>query len=320
MDFTKYNCSVCGQTFNENDDVVVCPDCGTPHHRECWFKNGACINENKHNSGEPIEVNYKQIEPEEETAENAVHAQSVAYFGNQNDPVNENKNTAENEPQKIVQEIFNEMQNNSGERISIDNIKLSYFEAVIGKNKEYYIPRFMLFEKVKKAFSWNIAGFLVPLAWTLYRKMYGFAALIFAVYVLIAGVTALPLITNEEYLSASQVCMEEDPQYSVKILMYSTGASDVTLTPNQVKLYEIMEKIQIPSYVSIGSYVILLALRIAMGIFGTHLYYKTLRKKIQKARTRTINEESLKMYLFKKGGTLPFIICAIIGFFEWQMF
>lgn len=35
-------CPVCQQPFTENDDVVVCPECGAPHHRECWAKNGSC--------------------------------------------------------------------------------------------------------------------------------------------------------------------------------------------------------------------------------------------------------------------------------------
>ena len=28
MDFNKYSCPLCGQAFNDTDDVVVCPDCG----------------------------------------------------------------------------------------------------------------------------------------------------------------------------------------------------------------------------------------------------------------------------------------------------
>lgn len=44
-------CSVCGQTFTAEDDVVVCPVCGTPHHRDCWSENGCCANKAKHGEG-----------------------------------------------------------------------------------------------------------------------------------------------------------------------------------------------------------------------------------------------------------------------------
>ncbi|MBP0980525.1 MAG: hypothetical protein J6Q18_03075, partial [Oscillospiraceae bacterium] len=44
-------CDVCGNPFDNESDIVVCPDCGTPHHRECWFQLGHCINEEAHAEG-----------------------------------------------------------------------------------------------------------------------------------------------------------------------------------------------------------------------------------------------------------------------------
>ena len=41
-------CPYCGEKFAEGDDIVVCPECGTPHHRECYKENSACANEAKH--------------------------------------------------------------------------------------------------------------------------------------------------------------------------------------------------------------------------------------------------------------------------------
>ena len=51
MDYTNKICSVCGAAFKEDDDIVVCPECATPHHRKCWFENGRCINSEKHAEG-----------------------------------------------------------------------------------------------------------------------------------------------------------------------------------------------------------------------------------------------------------------------------
>ena len=53
-DLNRYEgavCPVCGQAFTQGDDVVVCPACGTPHHRACWMREGRCANEKKHASG-----------------------------------------------------------------------------------------------------------------------------------------------------------------------------------------------------------------------------------------------------------------------------
>lgn len=50
-DYIGEKCIVCGRTFKKGDDIVVCPDCGTPYHRECWNKNGKCINDSLHAVG-----------------------------------------------------------------------------------------------------------------------------------------------------------------------------------------------------------------------------------------------------------------------------
>ena len=51
MNYNNQTCPVCGKVFGESDDVVVCPECATPHHRECWTANGKCANNDLHESG-----------------------------------------------------------------------------------------------------------------------------------------------------------------------------------------------------------------------------------------------------------------------------
>ena len=40
--YSQEKCPVCENEFTNDDDIVVCPLCGTPHHRECYKKNGEC--------------------------------------------------------------------------------------------------------------------------------------------------------------------------------------------------------------------------------------------------------------------------------------
>lgn len=42
-------CGECGRRLSEDDDIAVCPECGTPIHRACWT--GKCPNEDKHAEG-----------------------------------------------------------------------------------------------------------------------------------------------------------------------------------------------------------------------------------------------------------------------------
>ena len=51
MEFTEYTCPVCNKRFVNGDDVVVCPDCGAPHHRECWEKTERCFYAERHAAG-----------------------------------------------------------------------------------------------------------------------------------------------------------------------------------------------------------------------------------------------------------------------------
>ncbi|MCL2531841.1 MAG: DUF2628 domain-containing protein [Oscillospiraceae bacterium] len=66
----RYNheiCSVCDAEFDEHSDVVVCPSCGTPVHRQCWQTAGACPNVQSH--GDEFAWKATQVAPPEPAAE-----------------------------------------------------------------------------------------------------------------------------------------------------------------------------------------------------------------------------------------------------------
>ena len=49
--YTGCKCPVCQQPFTETDDIVVCPECGAPYHRDCYHKQGGCVYAEKHGTG-----------------------------------------------------------------------------------------------------------------------------------------------------------------------------------------------------------------------------------------------------------------------------
>ena len=51
MRYINVPCEACGRPFAEQDDVVVCPNCGAPYHRACWDAAGACRHKDEHASG-----------------------------------------------------------------------------------------------------------------------------------------------------------------------------------------------------------------------------------------------------------------------------
>ena len=302
MKYTNYKCPVCNNQFTEDDDVVVCPECGTPHHRECYIQNGNCANADKHGTNEPIEVEFVDVEENNDTSSQTETAEK------------ETEN-----PQQIVQEVIEEMKGGNGDYM-LNGKHVSFYEAAIGKNQKYYIPHFMIMDKTKKAVSWNIAGFFVPLAWCLYRKMYKFAAIILALYVLMIGTIGFTIMSNEEFINSINECAQEDPNFYENILLYNTKDSNVSLTEKQMKLNKLTNEYKPPVPVQIMTYLITYGIRIIMGIYATNLYYKKLTKSIEKVEKLDLSPDMKRSVLFRKCGTLPFIIVAIIGFLEWQMF
>lgn len=306
MKYTNYKCPVCGNQFIEDDDIVVCPDCGTPHHRECYKENGRCFNWDKHGTNQPIEVELTDVEENENAEENADFTQPQT-----------SENKAEN-AQQIVQEIFEEFKNEKDYTISDKHV--SFYEAAIRKNQKFYIPRFMLIDKTKKGVSWNVAAFFVPFAWSLYRKMYNIALIILALYVLLFSLVGYTIFSDEEIMTSYTECLQEDPYFYEDLILYKTNRADVSLTEKQAKFNTLSENFKFPLPIRIFSYIVIYGVRIVMGIYATNLYYKKLTKNIERVDKLDLSPDMKRSVLYRKYGTLPFIIVAIIGFFEWQMF
>lgn len=64
MDYIGNKCPVCGKYFHADEDVVVCPECGTPHHRECYEAIGHCCHQDRHASGYDYESEQEQVNDE----------------------------------------------------------------------------------------------------------------------------------------------------------------------------------------------------------------------------------------------------------------
>ena len=48
MRYTGNICDGCNELILDNEDIVVCPECGTPQHRQCYDKNNQCVNAHLH--------------------------------------------------------------------------------------------------------------------------------------------------------------------------------------------------------------------------------------------------------------------------------
>lgn len=69
--FENKLCPVCRKPFKADDDIVVCPVCGTPHHRACYNEKGGCGVEDAHASGFVWEGHLPGEEPEPANTQSA---------------------------------------------------------------------------------------------------------------------------------------------------------------------------------------------------------------------------------------------------------
>lgn len=82
MKYTNEICNGCGRKFTDDDDIVVCPECGTPQHRECWLEEHKCVNEHLHEEG----FEWKPKHTCEEKAGESLNAEKRAcpFCGHEN--------------------------------------------------------------------------------------------------------------------------------------------------------------------------------------------------------------------------------------------
>ncbi len=55
-------CISCKEVLKKDDDIVICPDCGSPYHRECYKAEGKCLNTHLHEKGEEWEPETPHVE------------------------------------------------------------------------------------------------------------------------------------------------------------------------------------------------------------------------------------------------------------------
>mgnify|MGYP003288881480 CR=1 FL=1 len=318
MRFENQICPVCEKKFIENDEIVVCPECGTPHHRSCYNSLGECKNKSLHKEGfsfEPVKENQEKIDilidDEIKNTSDVVNVVNVEF--NSDDAKN-------NEDLKsTIEELFKNINGKSTDQVLINNTPSSYYEAAIGKNQNYYMPRFLIMEGTQKKHLLNVCAFVFPFAWAVYRKMYKLALLVFCIYIALMGVTMAPILSNEELMTSMNNCLEEDPQFYEKILLYESG-QNVTFTKTQSEFIELSKDFTISPVIAYGTLFVSLTMKILLGLFATRLYKDKLKKNIERAKKLSLEEAQLKTYLKSRYGVTPMFVAIIVGFIEYTFF
>lgn len=162
-------CPVCQKVFEPGDDIVVCPECGTPHHRECYKQLGKCANAALHAEGFVFKRAASQKEEDEPQPEQT--ASIPPFFASlmadaqkqekENSSADSQQGNAGNPfvpPQFQAQEQYKE----------IDGQPVGYIATTVGANARRFIR---VFSKGKTV-GWNWSALIFGPFYFLYRKMF----------------------------------------------------------------------------------------------------------------------------------------------------
>lgn len=224
MDFIGEKCSACGIEFTSEDDVVVCPDCGSPHHRECWKKENRCANEEYHlngtkwkRAGKPEPAKDIRLCPVCHSANSPEESICKECGTNIDEYIAENSNNVNDGFEGFIGEdklTFEVAGFDPNE--DMGGVTLKEVSDFVGTNTIYYIPIFKRMKDLGTKITFNLACLAFPSLYFANRKMWGWAvfAAVFSilmslplVLLYMGGMTELPdtfvtlIDRNKEFLS-----------------------------------------------------------------------------------------------------------------------
>lgn len=287
--YEGYTCPVCNKPFTDGDDVVVCPQCGLPHHRACWIAEGRCHLQHLHGTEDQWNRNKSQSAPAQSS-----QAQNYAREERPSDQTCPRCKTRNPQYAEFCQHCGAQL-NNAGAWYDAGYTKTSYNEyqpfkttpvnsaatdpneefngvsandlsAFVGQKSSYYLPRFRRMSRNGKNLSWNWAAFFFGPLWLLYRKMY------------VPG--ALVILLDLIQCAIAEVTFEAIGFHTTDTMTYSElyRAFESALTSSE-NLYFLISLWLIS--------VITFSVSIALTIYGNRLYRDHCCKTITRLRRKT---------------------------------
>lgn len=292
--FTGSECIICKEKFKDNDDIVVCPECGTPYHRDCYMKEGRCINIKLHE--ENISWSQKQDEQKETGGKKCSNCNTFnkshaiicencgaslvdnLNFGNERQDFN-NTNSQNNSHNYNFDGFSFDLHDKycglNPEEALGEDVNVSEAADFIDTNTPYYLIHFKRMKETGKKVSLNAICILFPQFYFANRKMW------------LAAIITILLTT---ILSV--------PAWIYTIAYVENSVNIINSLNLQSKGFEII--VQITNYAMMG-------VRILTCLFSNWLYYRHMLKKIKFIKNSVTDEEfyddEVQYRIQKSGGT-----------------
>lgn len=304
MDYIGNKCPVCQKYFHADDDIVVCPDCGTPHHRACYEELGHCCNEGLHESGYDYQAEHESTKSEIKICpscgkENDKDSFFCKHCGSPLNPAQDNNRSAQANPggyqntagqtgNPFFAAMVDPLGGVPGNTDFGDGVTAGEAAKYVKQNTPYFIRVFHKICTLNKS-KFNFAAALFTGGYMLYRKMYKLGALFTALQI--------ALIAVETYITYAYSSL-----YNEFITMYynSFGSNDMISAFMQFMRERSATEILVLYLPTLISF-IRIAMMVVIGICFNRMYFKHCKKQIIKIK-ETAQDENPETVLQTKGG------------------
>ncbi len=269
LNMNGLQCARCKAYLFDEDDLVYCPVCGAPHHRDCYNALGHCALEEFHGT-ENEYSKEKELE-------------KLKFSQNEEKKTETEEEIPQGFPPNSRFYTFDFLGGVPADYKLDENVTANDAKKFVIANTHRYIPKFATLNPKNKV-SWNWAAFLFPCGWMLSRKMYK-GGIIAGILLLISSILAVPF--GNQILS---VMPENNISYPELI------SRIVDFLPN-ISIYVII--------LAFLGLLLELGIRIFSAVFSDYFYKNYTISTIKEIKAES---DDIELDFRKKGGINPFLI------------
>ncbi|MBQ2703976.1 MAG: DUF2628 domain-containing protein [Clostridia bacterium] len=308
-------CAYCRAILFEDEDVVYCPECGAPHHRDCYNQLGECANKANHGLEIPMEEEVEgENQPEQEERPQGIpfdrdgHVCArcgkrstsdtlfCPYCGTPFVEAGQQRQGGFTGAYSTFPNIDPYGGVNPNE--SLDGHVVSEVASYVRVNTQRYIPIFKRSADQNKKTGWNWSAFLFTYIWLFFRKCYreGLVAVLFS---LLATVMQTPWnISLYTYLTTNNITIEA-------LLPKTEAAYDHLLN-----LAQSIPPIAWVLYF-LGT-ILIVAVSVVFGMYGDYLYRKRVSIRLDEIKKDDRFAADVTSAIIAAGGCNVFSAAAIM--------
>lgn len=290
---SEKHCAFCKSILFDDDDIVVCPECGAPHHRDCYNELGHCAAEELHGTDKCYRCEADDCTADDNTsAEQQVcpscglkgpaGAVYCSYCGARYDG-GRTTNT-------YVHYVGADLLGGVAPDEEIDGVKAEDIALYVRTNTARYVPLFKQLSHSKRKVHWNWSAFLFPQAWLLLRKNY------------FAGFISLAVGLISTFLCGPMTLLIQNVQLNAASSEYAALLE--AAIQNADPLVHLL---------FLAGSLLSLVVSIVVGMFGDRIYKDNVIEKLQRINANDEIEDK-KQEILRVGGLNLWLAALVLMF------